>query len=80
MGSLPRARTGRPAEAVVLGAEVGGRWNGGALRCVRDMIRLRACRAPPTVRQAAAAGWLSVAVQAAVALGQAPHISAGVGH
>ena len=64
-----------------LGAEVGGRWNGGALRFVRDLIRLRACRVPPTVRQAAAAGgarrwWsvLSVAGQAAVgttALGQA---------
>ena len=85
--AYPELARGGPQRLVVLGAEVGGRWNGGALRFVRDLLRLRACRAPPTVRQAAAAGWarrwwsvLSVAVQAAVgttALGQAPCVSAG---
>ena len=77
--AYPELARGGPQRLVVLGAEVGGRWNGGALRFVRDLIRLHTCRTPPTVRQAAAAGWAR-RWQAAVgttALGQAPCISAG---
>ena len=86
-GSLPRTRKGRPAEA----GRARGR-SGRPLEWRRIAVRQRSdpfarVPAPPTVRQAAAAGgarrwWsvLSVAVQAAVgttALGQAPCISAG---
>ena len=63
-----------PQRLVVLGSEIGGRWNEGSQRLVRDLVRLRALRAPPAVRSAAAAGWarrwwgaLSVAIQLAVA-------------
>ena len=72
------ARAG-PQKLVVLGSEVGGRWNEGARRFVRQLVRVRAQRAPPAIRAAAAAGWtrrwwsmLSVAVQqtfASTALG-----------
>ena len=44
--AYPELARGGPQRPVVLGAEVGGRWNGGALRFVRDLIRLRACRVP----------------------------------
>ena len=71
--AYPELTGGGPQRLVVLGSEVGGRWNGGALRFMRDMVRIRACRAPPTVRRAAASGWarrwwsiVSVAVQQAV--------------
>ena len=63
-----------PQRLLVLGSEIGGRWNEGSQRFVRDLVRLRALRAPPAVRSAAAAGWarrwwgaLSVAIQLAVA-------------
>ena len=63
-----------PQRLVVLGSEIGGRWNDGSQRLVRDLVRQRALRAPPAVRSAAAAGWarrwwgaLSVAIQLAVA-------------
>ena len=59
---------------MVLGAEVGGRWNGGAQRLLRDLVRLRSQRAPPALRRAAMSAWarrwsgmLAVAVQQAVA-------------
>ncbi|OLP90322.1 hypothetical protein AK812_SmicGene28125 [Symbiodinium microadriaticum] len=42
---------------LVLGSEIGGRWNEGSQRFVRDLVRLRALRAPPAVTSAAAAGW-----------------------
>ena len=35
---------------------MGGRWNEGSQRFVPDLVRLRALRAPPAVRSAAAAG------------------------
>ena len=66
------ARRG-PQTLVVLGSEVGGRWNAQARSFVRDLVRLSAYRATPAVRAAATAGWvrrwsmLSVAVQQAVA-------------
>ena len=68
------ARAGRMQQLVVLGSEVGGRWNTEAQRFLRDLLRVRAQRAPPALRPAARAGWtrrwwgmLSVAVQQAVA-------------
>ena len=36
---------------------MGGRWNAQARCFVRDLVRLRAYRAPPAVRAAATAGW-----------------------
>ena len=50
------ARAG-PQKLVVLGSEVGGRWNEGARSFVRQLVRVRAQRAPPAIRAAAAAGW-----------------------
>ena len=65
------ARAG-PQKLVVLGSEVGGRWNEGARSFVRQLVR--ESPASPAIRAAAAAGWtrrwwsmLSVAVQQAVA-------------
>ena len=55
--AYPELTGGGPQRLVVLGSEVGGRWNGGALRFMRDMVRIRACREPPTGRRAAASGW-----------------------
>ena len=70
-----------PQQLVVLGSEVGGRWNAGAHQLVRDLVRVRAQRAPPAVRSAASSAWarrwrtmLAVSVQHAVtstALGSA---------
>ena len=72
--AYPELSRGGPQKLLVLGCEVGGRWSAGAQRFVRDLVRLRALRAPPAVRAAASAGWsrrwwgtLSVAVQLAVA-------------
>ena len=59
---------------VVLGCEVGGRWNDEALDFVRRLGRLRAAQAPPLLRQSVAAAYarrwwclLGVAVQDALA-------------
>ena len=70
-----------PQRLLVLGSEIGGRWNDEALGLVRDLARCRSLRGPPAVRRPAAQGWqrrwwaqLSVAVQQAVgstALGRA---------
>ena len=70
--AMRSGRRGGPQTLVVLGSEVGGRWNAQALSFVRDLVRLKAYRAPPAVRAAATAAWarrsmLSVAVQQAVA-------------
>ena len=49
-----------PQKLVVLGSEVGGRFNGDAQRLVRDLGRLRFYRAPPVhghLWAAAASGW-----------------------
>ena len=63
-----------PQRLLVLGNEVGGRWNDQARDFLRTLTRLRGCRAPAAVRRSAASGWarrwwglLSVAVQVAVA-------------
>ena len=72
--AYPELSQGGPQQLVVLGSEVGGRWNTEAQRFLRDLLRVRAQRAPPALRPAARAGWtrrwwglLSVAVQQAVA-------------
>ncbi|CAE7207612.1 unnamed protein product [Symbiodinium natans] len=64
----------RPQRLLVLGNEVGGRWNDQARDFLRTLTRLRGYRAPAAVRRSAASGWarrwwglLSVAVQVAVA-------------
>ena len=64
---------GGPQKLLVLGSDIGGRWNTGARRFVRDLVRLRAQRAPAAARGAAASAWarpwwsiLSVTVQLAV--------------
>ena len=72
--TYPELQGAGPQKLVVLGSEVGGRFNSDAHRFVRDLVRLRSYRAPPALRAAAASGWtrrwwgmLSVAVQQAVA-------------
>ena len=40
---------GVPQQLVVLGSEVGGRWNAGAHQLVRDLVPVHAQRAPPAV-------------------------------
>ena len=62
-----------PQRLLVLGSEIGGRWNETAQRLVRDLVRIRAQRAPPALRAAATSAWtrrwwaaLAVAVQQAV--------------
>ena len=69
----PEVCAAGPQRLLVLGTEVGGRWSPDALHLVRRLLRLRACRAPPSLRAAAAAGWsrrwwglLSTAAQKAV--------------
>ena len=46
-----------PQRLLVLGSEIGGRWNEGSQRFVRDFLRLRALQAPIAARSAAGAGW-----------------------
>ena len=72
--TYPELARGGPQKLLVLGSEIGGRWNTAAQGFVRDLVPLRALRAPPAVRAAASSGWarrwwgaLSVAVQLAVA-------------
>ena len=72
--AYPELTRGGPQTLVVLGSEVGGRWNAQARGFVRDLVRLKAYRAPLPVRAAATAAWarrwwsmLAVAVQQAVA-------------
>ena len=71
--TYPELRSEGPQRFVVPGSEVGGRFNGDAHGLLRDLVRVRACRAPPALRAAATSGWtrrwwsiLSVAVQQAV--------------
>ncbi|CAE7584665.1 unnamed protein product [Symbiodinium natans] len=72
--TYPELRRQGPQKLLVLGSEVGGRFNSDAQQLVRDLVRLRSYRAPPALRAAASSGWtrrwwgmLSVAVQQAVA-------------
>ena len=70
--TYPELARGGPQKLLVLGSEIGGGWNATAQHFVRNLVRLRALRAPPAVRRAASSGWarrwwgaLSVAVQLA---------------
>ncbi|OLP76058.1 hypothetical protein AK812_SmicGene44057 [Symbiodinium microadriaticum] len=72
--TYPELERGGPQKLVVLGSEVGGRWNEQARRLVQDLVRLKGHRAPRALRAAASGAWarrwwsmLSVAVQQAVA-------------
>ena len=72
--TYPELERGGPQKLVVLGSEVGGRWNEQARRFVQDLVRLKGHRAPPALRAAGSGAWarrwwsmLSVAVQQAVA-------------
>ena len=63
-----------PQRLVVLACEVGGRWAAECGELIRDLLRVRAPRAPPALRHASRAGWerrwwgmLSCAQQTAVA-------------
>ena len=71
--AYPELLAGGPQQLVVLGTEVGGRWNAGARQLLRDLVRVRAQRGPPAVRTAASSAWarrwwaiLSVSGQQAV--------------
>ena len=71
--TYPELERGGPQKLVVLGSEVGGRWNEQARRFVQDLVRLKGHRAPPALRAAACGAWarrwwsmLSVAVQQTV--------------
>ena len=44
--AYPKLSQGGPQKLLVLVCEVGGRWSAGAQRFVRDLVRLRALRAP----------------------------------
>ena len=70
----PRTRAGRAKDPRCALFQVGGRWIAQARSFVRDLVRLKAYRAPPAVTAAATAGWarrwwsmLSVAVPQVVA-------------
>ena len=71
--AYPELSSGGPQRLLVLGSEIGGRWNKTAQHLVRDLARVRAQRAPPALRAAATSAWtrrwwatLAVAVQQAV--------------
>ena len=71
--TYPELSSRGPQRLLVLGSEIGGRWNEAAQRLVRDLVRIRAQRAPPALRAAATSAWtrrwwaaLAVAVQQAV--------------
>ena len=74
LAAYPELCVPGPQRLLVLGNEVGGRWNDQARDFLRTLTRLRGCRAPAAVRCSVASGWarrwwglLSVAVQVAVA-------------
>ena len=51
----PKLAAGGRQRLVVLGSEIGGRWNAEALRFVPHLVRLRSHRAPQDLRSAALA-------------------------
>eukprot|EP00439_Symbiodinium_sp_Y106_P071144 s352_g12.t1 len=73
VATYPELRRGGAQRLCVLAAEVGGRWNADAPELVRQLVRVRALRAPPALRAVASSAWarrwwgmLSIAVQHAV--------------
>ena len=71
--TYPELQRGGGHRLLVLAVEVGGRWNADSQALVRQLVRVRALRAPPALRAAASTAWtrrwwgmLSTAVQHAV--------------
>ena len=71
--TYPELQRGGGHRLFVLAVEVGGRWNADSQALVRQLVRVRALRAPPALRAAASTAWtrrwwgmLSTAVQHAV--------------
>ena len=71
--TYPELQRGGGQRLFVLAVEVGGRWNDDSQALVRQLVRVRALRAPPALRAAASSAWtrrwwgmLSTAVQHAV--------------
>ena len=72
--TYPELQRGGGQRLFVLAVEVGGRWNADSQALVRQLVRVRALRAPPALRAAASTAWtrrwwrgmLSTAVQHAV--------------
>ena len=71
--TYPELQRGGGHRFFVLAVEVGGRWNADSQALVRQLVRVRALRAPPALRAAASTAWtrrwwgmLSTAVQHAV--------------
>ena len=71
--TYPELRRGGAQRLCVLAAEIGGRWNADAQELVRQLVRVRALRAPPALRAAASSAWarrwwrmVSIALQHAV--------------
>ena len=48
--AYPELACAGPQKLVVLGSSVGGQWNEGARSFVRQLVRVRAHRAPPAMR------------------------------
>ena len=71
--TYPELQRGGGQRLFDLAVEVGGRWNADSQALVRQLVRVRALRAPPALRAAASTAWtrrwwgmLSTAVQHAV--------------
>ena len=72
--AYPELISGGPQRLLVLrSSEIGGRWNEAVQQLVRDLVPVRAQRAPPALPTAATSAWtrrwwtaLAVAVQQAV--------------
>ena len=71
--TYPELQRGGGQRLFVLAVEVGGRWKDDSQALVRQLVRVRALRAPPALRAAASSAWtrrwwgmLSTAVQHAV--------------
>ena len=71
--TYPELQRGGGQCLFVLAVEVGGRWNADSQALVRQLVRVRALRAPPALRAAASSAWtrrwwgmMSTAVQHAV--------------
>ena len=77
--TYPELARGGPQKLLVLGPEIGGRWGTAAQRFVRDLVRLRAFRAPPAVRAAASSPWARRLVGSPFCRGPARRCEHGLG-
>ena len=55
--AYPELSAGGPQRLLMLGSEVGGRWNDAAQRLVQDLARVRSQRTLPALRAAATSAW-----------------------